>query len=105
MMDNLINELVTLTIEKKIKWNTIDHLFIDGHAYSDNFQHIIANKSFYTNYQNKIVIVLYGEVRDFWNQRTVSNFFIQFYSDGKIEKLKFDEHEIVKLHTLITLTF
>ncbi|MCK1257227.1 hypothetical protein O8I67_05045 [Streptococcus uberis] len=103
-MNNLIEELCSLTIDHKLKWLTIDNLIIDGHAYSENFQHIIAEKSYFTSFKNQTIIILYGEVRDFINQRTVSNFFIQSYTSGQIERLEFPEVEIVKLHTIISLT-
>lgn len=103
-MENLIDELCTLTIKHDLKWDTIDHLIIDGQPYYQKFQHILADKSFFTSYKGQTIIVLYGEVRDFLRQRTVSNFFLQTYVNGQIKRLEFPEVEIVKLHTLISLS-
>ncbi|MGT2961112.1 hypothetical protein [Streptococcus caballi] len=103
-MTNLIDELCELTVKHQLNWTTIDNLIIHGQPYSERFQHILTNKSFFTSYKDQTIIVLYGEVRDFINQRTVANFFLQTYTNGHVEKLEFPEVDIVKLHTLITLS-
>ncbi|EHG11699.1 hypothetical protein [Streptococcus intermedius] len=104
IMDNIIiNKLSTLTLNHQIKWNTIDHLTVRGTPYSQQFQHILPDKSFFTKYEGKTFVVLYGEIRDFFRNRTIENYFLQEIQGETIEDVNVPEEDIIKLHTIISL--
>ena len=103
-MDTLLRELSQLTLKNQLHWNTIDKLIVNGTPYSTQFQHIIAEDSYFTEYKSQTVIILYGEVRDFFEDRIHKGYFLQTLQQGTIKDINASEREIVKLHTLITMT-
>ncbi|MCO4527329.1 hypothetical protein QM369_00240 [Streptococcus lutetiensis] len=103
-MKEFIDNLCQLTVKKQITWETIHHLNVHGEPYSQQFQHILPDKSFFTNYDGRTLIVLYGEVRDFIRSETVRRYFFQELVGDEIQRLKAPESEVIKLHTIITIT-
>ncbi|KPJ21783.1 hypothetical protein [Streptococcus phocae] len=103
-MKELIDNLCQLTVKRQIHWDTIDNLNIHGMPYSQQFQHILPDKSFFAKSGDRIFIVLYGEVRDFIRLQTVKHYFLQELIGDDIHKVNASEHDIIKLHTIITIT-
>ncbi len=88
---------------KKLTWKTIDKLLVNEIPYSIQFQHILPDKSFFTEINSKIFIVLYGEVRDFLSGRIKRGYYLKTLIDDTIENVDASEVDVVKLHTLITI--
>ncbi|TQE88702.1 hypothetical protein FH692_04860 [Streptococcus suis] len=102
-MNPSIDLLCQLTVEKKLTWKTIDKLLVNEIPYSIQFQHILPDKSFFTEINSKIFIVLYGEVRDFLSGRIKRGYYLKTLIDDTIENVDASEVDVVKLHTLITI--
>ncbi|CRQ98852.1 TPA: hypothetical protein TVW26_001807 [Streptococcus equi subsp. equi] len=98
-----IDLLCQLTVEKQLFWETIDKLIVNESPYSQQFQHILPNKSFFTEFDSEIIIVLYGEVKDLFSDRIKKGYYLQTLIDNTIEKVNAPEVDVVKLHTLITI--
>ena len=104
MNNELINQLCNLTIDKELKWQTIDNLIVNGQPYSEHFQHVLPKKSFFTDYNGNKIVVLYGEMGAIFDEQIIGQYFIQEISGDQISQLEVPEKTIVKLHTIITLS-
>ena len=104
MYNEMIDQLCNLTIDKELRWQTIDNLIVDGRPYSQHFQHILPNKSFFTEYNGKEIVVLYGEMGGLFDDQIIGQYLIQEISGNQIYQLEVPEQNIVKLHTIITLS-
>ncbi|HEL2382932.1 TPA: hypothetical protein TZS71_000672 [Streptococcus suis] len=102
-MNPSIDLLCQLTVEKKLSWKTIDKLLVNEIPYSIQFQHILPDKSFFTEINSKIIIVLYGEVKDLLRDRIKKGYYLKTLTDDTIENVDVPEVDVVKLHTLITI--
>lgn len=104
MNNEIIDQLCNLTIDKKVQWQTIDNLIVNGRPYSQHFQHVLSNKSFFTEFNGKTIVVLYGEMGGIFDEQIISKYFIQEISDNQVNQLEVPEQNIVKLHTIVTLS-
>ncbi len=101
-MTNIIDSLVNLTLEHEIEWNTIDKLIVNGEPYI-HFQHILINQSYFTKYNNKIFVILYGEALNWIDKSTIRQFFFQQIEDNIITDIDAPMKDVVKLHTIIQI--
>lgn len=102
-MNPSIEQLCQLTVEKQLSWKTIDKLIVNEIPYSLQFQHMLPNKSFFTEIDSKIIIVLYGEVKDLLQNRIKKVYYLKILIDNNIQPIDAPEVDVVKLHTLITI--
>ncbi|MVX58202.1 hypothetical protein E5983_00745 [Streptococcus danieliae] len=101
-MKDIIDSLVNLTLDHEIEWNTIDKLIVNGEPYV-HFRHILIDQSYFTKYNDKTFVILYGEALNWIDQSTIRQFFFQQIEDNAITDIDFPIKDIVKLHTIIQI--
>lgn len=103
MTKELVDKLCNLTLQHQLNWKSIDQLNVNGIPYSNHFQHILGQQSFFTKYENKVIIVLYGEVTDWVDHHKIRHYYLQELTDNTPVTIEAPVRDIAKLHTLIQI--